>query len=149
MVDFSLATPRLPLKYWAGNATVVACKLTAPNMTEPTVDLTNRRCRACEGGIPKLSDTEQSTLLAQLHGDWQCDGQQISRLLHFRNYYQTTAFVNAVIWVAHAEDHHPDIEFGFGKCTITYTTHAVKGLTENDFICAAKIDALLPELGDQ
>lgn len=118
-------------------------------MTDTTVDLTNRRCRACEGGIPELNEAERDELLTRLHRDWQSDGKQISRLLHFRNYYQTTAFVNAAIWVAHSEDHHPDINFGFGKCTITYSTHAVNGLTENDFICAAKIDALLPDLSGE
>lgn len=114
-----------------------------------SIDLSQRRCRACEGGIPELNEAERSEFLAQLHDDWQCDGKTISRLLHFRNYYQTTAFINGVIWVAHCEDHHPDINFGFGKCTITYSTHAVGGLTENDFICAAKIDALLPDLSDK
>ena len=54
------------------------------------------------------------------------------------------AFVNALAWVAHAEDHHPDIEVGYNSCHVRYSTHAIGGLSENDFICAAKIDALLP-----
>jgi len=62
-----------------------------------------------------------------------------------RDYYQTIAFVNALAWVAHAEDHHPDIEAGYNRCLVRYSTHAIGGLSDNDFICAARIDALLTE----
>lgn len=61
----------------------------------------------------------------------------------FRNYYQVTAFVNAVAWIAHQENHHPDIQFGYRDCTVFWTTHAAHGITQNDLICAAKVDALL------
>jgi 4a-hydroxytetrahydrobiopterin dehydratase len=57
--------------------------------------------------------------------------------------YQTMAFVNASAWISHREDHHPDIEVGYNKCRVSYMTHAIDGLSENDFICAAKIDSLL------
>ncbi|MEO6564242.1 MAG: 4a-hydroxytetrahydrobiopterin dehydratase, partial [Nitrosospira sp.] len=67
----------------------------------------------------------------------------IRKVYNFNNYYQTMAFVNAVAWVSHREDHHPDITVGYNKCRVEYTTHAVNGLSENDFICAAKIDTLL------
>ena len=81
-----------------------------------------------------------------LHADWtlDADGSEISRSCRFGNYYQTIAFVNALAWVAHAEDHHPDLEVGYNRCHIRYSTHAIGGLSENDFICAARIDALLP-----
>lgn len=81
-----------------------------------------------------------------LHADWALDtiGNEISRTCRFGNYYQTIAFVNALAWVAHAEDHHPDLEVGYNRCRIRYSTHAIGGLSENDFICAARIDALLP-----
>ncbi|MCG6872379.1 MAG: 4a-hydroxytetrahydrobiopterin dehydratase, partial [Gammaproteobacteria bacterium] len=61
----------------------------------------------------------------------------------FKNYYETTAFVNGAAWIAHREDHHADIRFGYRECEISYTTHAIGGLSDNDFICAAKINALL------
>lgn len=85
-------------------------------------------------------------LLQDLHSDWSIDdsGEAISRTVRFSNYYQTMAFVNALAWIAHAEDHHPDLEVGYNRCLVRYSTHAVGGLSENDFICAAKIDALLP-----
>ena len=89
-----------------------------------------------------LSGSEIQTLLKELAA-WQLEGSQITKTFAFKNYYETTAFVNAVIWIAHREDHHPDITFGYKQCKIVYTTHAVKGLSKNDFICAAKIDALL------
>ena len=81
-----------------------------------------------------------------LHDDWSIDttGKEINRSFKFSNYYQTMAFVNAMAWVAHAEDHHPDIEVGYNRCLIRYSTHSIGGLSDNDFICSAKIDALLP-----
>lgn len=69
-------------------------------------------------------------------------GDEISRTFQFKNYYQTLAFVNALGWIAHQEDHHPDLEVSYNKCCVHFSTHAIKGLSENDFICAAKIDAL-------
>ncbi len=81
---------------------------------------------------------------AQLHARWQVEGnKQLAARFEFKNYWETTAFVNAVAWIAHREDHHPDIEFGYKTCTIRYWTHTVGGLSVNDFICAAKIDQLL------
>jgi 4a-hydroxytetrahydrobiopterin dehydratase len=67
----------------------------------------------------------------------------IHREFHFKNYYETMAFVNAVAWVAHQQDHHPDLEVSYSRCKIVYTTHTVAGLSLNDFICAAHIDALM------
>ena len=109
-------------------------------------DLSNRHCKPCEGGVSPLAADQASTLLADLHSDWSIDasGREISRTYTFKNYYQTMAFVNALAWIAHAEDHHPDIEVGYKTCHVRYSTHAIGGLSENDFICAAKIDALLP-----
>lgn len=109
-------------------------------------DLANRRCRPCEGGSP-LSRTEAVRLVAALSG-WTIadDGRSIERTFSFKNYWRTMAFVNAVAWIAHAEDHHPDLEVGYSRCTVRYSTHAVGGLSENDFICAAKIDLLATSL---
>ncbi len=105
-------------------------------------DLTDRKCKPCEGGIPPLGKEEAENLLKQLEQDWQLTDNKISRIFSFKNYYQTMAFVNAAAWVSHREDHHPDMMVGYNQCRVEYTTHAIGGLSENDFICAAKIDAL-------
>jgi len=93
-----------------------------------------------------LTAEQAGELAKQLHNDWSIDtdSKQVSRQFTFRNYYETMAFVNAMAWIAHAEDHHPDIEVGYNRCLIHYSTHSVGGLSINDFICCAKIDALLP-----
>ncbi len=90
-----------------------------------------------------LEYAECTRLLALLPG-WNLNEQQISRRYAFDNFHQTMAFVNAVAWIAHAEDHHPDLLVGYGAATVTYQTHSVGGLSLNDFICAAKVNALMP-----
>jgi 4a-hydroxytetrahydrobiopterin dehydratase len=109
-------------------------------------DLTDRHCKPCEGGVEPLNSEQAGELLTSLHTDWSIadDGKEVNRTYRFRDYYQTMAFVNALAWIAHGEDHHPDIEVGYNRCHVRYSTHAIGGLSENDFICAAKIDALLP-----
>jgi len=109
-------------------------------------DLTDKHCKPCEGGVDPLNAGQAGELLTSLNADWSiaADGKEISRTFRFKNYYRTMAFVNALAWIAHAEDHHPDIEVGYNRCHVRYSTHAIGGLSENDFICAAKIDALLP-----
>ena len=104
-------------------------------------DLTSKKCKPCEGGTPPLSQDEINTLMKQLDG-WEQHDQVIGKMFSFKNYYQTIAFVNAVAWLSHREDHHPDLNAGYNKCRVEYTTHAIGGLSENDFICAAKVDAL-------
>ncbi|HYW92767.1 MAG TPA: 4a-hydroxytetrahydrobiopterin dehydratase [Gammaproteobacteria bacterium] len=110
-------------------------------------DLTGKHCKPCEGGTPPLEGSEVERYLREVHDDWTLweDGRGISRAFKFRNYYHTTAFINAVAWIAHQEDHHPDVTFGYNKAEVSYSTHAIGGLSENDFICAAKVDALLAE----
>ncbi len=106
-------------------------------------NLTDKHCKACEGGVPKLSESEAHELLKQLKG-WQINAAgEIMRRYAFKDFYQTMAFMNAVAWIANVENHHPDVELGYNYCVVRYLTHAVDGLTENDFICAAKIDALM------
>jgi 4a-hydroxytetrahydrobiopterin dehydratase len=105
-------------------------------------DLSKGKCKPCEGGVPPLTDDEADDLLATLDG-WQRQGKLITKTCRFNNYYETMAFVNATAWVSHREDHHPDLAVGYNQCSVSYTTHAIGGLSENDFICAAKIDALL------
>jgi 4a-hydroxytetrahydrobiopterin dehydratase len=110
----------------------------------PGVDLARQRCAPCEGGIARLTREQAERLIGQAAG-WSLndDASEISRAYLFRNYYETMAFVNALAWIAHREDHHPDIEVGYKRCQVRYSTHAIGGLSHNDFICAAKINRLL------
>ena len=103
--------------------------------------LTLKRCKPCEGGSEPLNDKEIASMLAQVQG-WRLAYGQITKLYSFDNHYQAVAFMNAAAWIAHREDHHPDITVGFNTCRVAYKTHAINGLSENDFICAAKLDAL-------
>lgn len=110
-------------------------------------DLTGKRCRRCEGGTTPLDAGTVEALLEQLNPDWHpgTDTASIERRFRFANFHETMGFVNAVAWIAHREDHHPDLEVGYNRCTVRYSTHAIGGLSENDFICAAKIDALFQD----
>lgn len=107
--------------------------------------LTERRCIPCEGGVPPLDASATAKLMKRVDARWKLinEGKALRASFKFKNYYHTTAFVNAVAYIAHREDHHPDIAFGYKTCTVEYWTHAADGLTENDFICAAKIDELV------
>ena len=104
--------------------------------------LATRRCEACTPGSLRVTDDELPGLLEQLRG-WMIVEGILERTFLFKNYHQTMAFVNAVAWIAHQQDHHPTIEFGYKTCRVRYKTHAIDALSINDFICAAKIDALL------
>ncbi|XZG69087.1 4a-hydroxytetrahydrobiopterin dehydratase [Chitinibacteraceae bacterium HSL-7] len=95
----------------------------------------------CQHGAALLSDVETEMLLTDL-ADWVRNGSGIERTYRFHNFHETMAFVNAVAWVAHTQNHHPELEIGFGRCKISYTTHSAGGITRNDFIAAAHIDAL-------
>lgn len=104
-------------------------------------DLTTRRCKPCERGVAPLKREEIDTLLKRLNG-WVYSDGLIVKSYAFKNHYHVMAFVNAVAWISHREDHHPDMSVGYNTCHVTYKTHAIDGLSENDFICAAKVDAL-------
>jgi 4a-hydroxytetrahydrobiopterin dehydratase len=103
-----------------------------------------RHCKPCEGGVPALTLAEATALRAELHADWTlaADAKSLRRALKFRDFYRTMSFVNALAHIANVEDHHPDLEVGYNYCNVTYSTHSIGGLSENDFICAAKIDRL-------
>ena len=107
-------------------------------------DLTQKHCESCEGIGSALNAEQIHNLLPQLNKKWQvnADHKEIKRSYSFANFYETMAFVNAVAWIANRENHHPDLEIGYNYCHIRFMTHAVKGLSQNDFICAAKVDAL-------
>jgi 4a-hydroxytetrahydrobiopterin dehydratase len=113
----------------------------AENKGQPTF-LAARRCVPCEGGTPPLT-AEQAADLQKAVKEWEREEGKISKLFHFKGHYQTIAFVNAIAWISQRENHHPDLEVGYNHCRVTYTTHAIGGLSENDFICAAKVDALV------
>jgi 4a-hydroxytetrahydrobiopterin dehydratase len=108
-----------------------------------TCDLQAKHCVPCEGGVPALTKESVENMLKQLDA-WTVNPEStvITRHFTFKNFYKTMAFVNAVAWVANQENHHPDMEVGYNYCIVRYTTHAISGLSENDFICAAKVDAL-------
>jgi 4a-hydroxytetrahydrobiopterin dehydratase len=110
-------------------------------MSDP---LASKTCKPCEGGTPALTAAQAQALMKQLRPEWRLapDAKSIAAEWKFKNFYRTMSFVNAVAHIANAEDHHPDLEVGYGYCRIRYNTHAIGGLSENDFICAAKIDAL-------
>jgi 4a-hydroxytetrahydrobiopterin dehydratase len=111
-------------------------------MSEAAIELAAKKCRPCEAGATPLPPAEIERLLRQLDG-WTYRDGVITKTFRFPNYWQTMAFVNATAWISHREDHHPDLHVGYNSCRIDYCTHAVHGLSENDFICAAKVDALL------
>jgi 4a-hydroxytetrahydrobiopterin dehydratase len=105
-------------------------------------ELLRKRCTACTPGTPPLDDATVRTALNDLPG-WELIDKEIAKLYKFANYHETMAFVNATAWISHREDHHPDLEVGYNKCRVRYSTHSVGGLSENDLICAAKVDALI------
>lgn len=115
-------------------------------MNDSSNNLTAKKCAPCEGGTSPLERDRVEELLAQIPG-WQVDdeGKKIFRRFEFKGFYKTMAFINAMAWIANQEAHHPDFEAGYNFCLVHFTTHAIGGLSENDFICAAKVNALLDD----
>lgn len=107
-------------------------------------ELREKHCQVCEGGVTPLSEAEAQSMLTQVHADWALseNGKAMVREFKFKDFYRTMAFANAIAWIAHQQDHHPNLEIGYSRVKVRYSTHAIGGLSENDFICAAKIDAL-------
>jgi len=104
-------------------------------------ELASRKCVSCEGGVAPYSAAQAAEMLKQLRG-WIIEDGRLAKVYPFTNYYQTMAFVNAIAWISHREDHHPELHVSYNSCRVEYITHAIDGLSENDFICAAKCDAL-------
>lgn len=104
----------------------------------------DRKCKPCEGGVAPLTALEAADSLTALHKDWQLseDGKSISRVFDFPSFSRTIAFTNAVAWIATVEGHHPEMTVSYSRCVISYTTTAIDGLSDNDFICAAKVDRI-------
>jgi 4a-hydroxytetrahydrobiopterin dehydratase len=107
------------------------------------MNLTGQKCQPCESNQAPMSKANAQSYIDQLT-DWQLDnsGTKISKLFQFKGFYKTMAFVNAVAWIANKEGHHPDLAVGYNYCRVNFSTHAINGLSENDFICAAKVDTL-------
>lgn len=110
-----------------------------------TSDLSTKHCESCEGIGAALTPDQIKQLMPQLANGWavETDHTQIKKSFSFKNFYETMGFVNAIAWIANKENHHPDIELGYNYCHVTFMTHALNGLSHNDFICASKIDKLL------
>jgi len=113
------------------------------SLTAP--ELAARRCAHQTDALP---DADIRTALATLP-DWKVEGGKLMRSFDFKDYYQTLAFVNAIAWIIHAEDHHPDLTVNYNRCVARFDTHSVNGgkggLSINDFICAAKVDAVFAQ----
>jgi 4a-hydroxytetrahydrobiopterin dehydratase len=107
-------------------------------------ELTEKRCKPCEGGVAPLTRAQAGDLMRQLSSEWRLadDARSIHREFKFKDFYRTMSFVNALAHIANIEDHHPDLEVGYGRCRVEFSTHAIKGLSENDLICAAKLDRI-------
>lgn len=110
-------------------------------MTEPR--LSQQHCQP-QSGKQALDATRIDALLAELPG-WQLDParQAIAKDFRFKDFHHTLGFINAVGFMANQQDHHPDLEAGYGHCRVRWSTHDVSGLSLNDFICAARTEALL------
>lgn len=113
--------------------------------TTASRELSSKRCKPCEGGVPPLAAEAVNQLREALDASWELsvDGKWLSRQFRFPGFGRTMGFVNAVAWIAESEGHHPDLEVGYGRCVVKWSTHAIDGLSENDFICAAKVDLLV------
>ncbi len=106
--------------------------------------LETKQCKPCEGGMDPLSSAHAAILLDQVSGWDMCqDGRAIRRNFQFKGFHSTMSFVNALAWIANQQGHHPDFDAGYDTCRVTFTTHAISGLSENDFICASRINALM------
>ncbi|MBL0165075.1 MAG: 4a-hydroxytetrahydrobiopterin dehydratase [Xanthomonadales bacterium] len=106
-------------------------------------DLARSRCHPCKGKQDAMNDEDIQRLVGALPG-WQLAsaGQGIEKEFRFDDFHRTMAFVNAVAWIAHSEDHHPDMKVSYPSCKLYFATHDVGGLSRNDFICAAKVERL-------
>ena len=107
--------------------------------------LVSRKSRPMDG-TRAYTDSELAVQLPELAG-WSLRDGALERTYAFRDYYDTIAFVNALAWMVHGEDHHPELQVGYNRCTVRWSTHSVGGISENDFVCAAKSDAVFSRSG--
>ncbi len=109
-----------------------------PDLTR--AELLAMRCKPMDGGSA-LADSDVEAYLCELPG-WVRRDAAIERSYAFANYHDTIAFINALAWMIHGEDHHPDLRVGYNRCTVGWSTHSAGGISINDIICAAKSDAV-------
>ena len=102
-------------------------------------ELASKKCKPCEGGVAPYTPEQAKQMLKQVKG-WIVEDGKLVKVFPFSNYYQTMAFVNALAWISHREDHHPDLGVHYNRCVVTYSTHSAGGVTINDVICAAKAE---------
>jgi 4a-hydroxytetrahydrobiopterin dehydratase len=108
------------------------------------MDLSTKKCKPCEGGVPPLDQKEVAEFKKHISDNWKIlEMKKITREFSFVNYLHTMEFVNKVAGLAEEEGHHPDMHVYYGKVVIELWTHSINGLSENDFIMASKIDKLL------
>jgi 4a-hydroxytetrahydrobiopterin dehydratase len=105
-------------------------------------ELVMQACRPLAAGTPPLEGADLDHLLGHAEG-WEVADGELTKAFQFEDHYQTIAFVNAIAWISHREDHHPELVVGYNSCTVRYSTHSIGGLSMNDFICAAKVDHLV------
>jgi len=112
-------------------------------MANKNTRLHSQQCSSTLANSTALKQNEAEDFLQQLSPAWQLNSEEqtITYTYTFKNYYQTMAFVNVIAQIAHQQDHHPDLLVSYNHCTVTYSTHSIGGLSINDFICAAKINA--------
>lgn len=110
-------------------------------------DFAARKCKPCEGGVEPFSPDQAKEALRALHADWKLggDGKSITRSFDFPAFSRTMAFANAVAWIATVEGHHPEMTVSYSRCVVSYRTTAIDGLSDNDFICAAKVDRIFAD----
>jgi 4a-hydroxytetrahydrobiopterin dehydratase len=104
--------------------------------------LAEKKCVPCEGGTPPLTEEKARAPLAELKEGWELQQGELVRQFKFRDFREAMAFVNKVAEIAEAEHHHPDIAISYNRVRLTLFTHAIKGLSDNDFIVAAKVAQL-------
>lgn len=107
-------------------------------------ELVMRACSPIPEGTSPLTGHDLEHMLSHAEG-WGIDDGRLSKTFQFEDHYQTISFVNAVAWVSHREDHHPQMTIGYDTCAVRYLTDSIGGLSENDFICAAKVDHLVED----
>ena len=105
-------------------------------------DLREKKCLPCEGGVDPINEELAKKLLAKLNPDWKLSNnfKEIKRSFKLKNHYEVMSLVNMIAWISHTEDHHPKVSYEYSDVQVTYKTNAIDGLSENDFICASKID---------
>jgi 4a-hydroxytetrahydrobiopterin dehydratase len=114
------------------------------------MSLADQQCSPCRGGVPPLPQDEAERLLGELDRDWHLNpAGHLERKLPFGNFAMAMDFANRVAALAEAENHHPDLHVAWGRCTVEIWTHKIDGLTESDFVFAAKVDRLREAFGQK